>query len=41
MAESIPFFLRAIMLDPNFAAAYTSLSTICSNLGEGAGERVR
>jgi DNA-binding winged helix-turn-helix (wHTH) protein/tetratricopeptide (TPR) repeat protein len=34
LAESIPFFLRAVELDPNFAAAYTSLSRIYSNLGE-------
>ena len=33
-AESIPFFLRAVELDPNFASAYTSLSRIYSNLGE-------
>jgi DNA-binding winged helix-turn-helix (wHTH) protein/tetratricopeptide (TPR) repeat protein len=33
-AESIPFFRRAIELDPNFAAAYTGLSRIYSNLGE-------
>jgi len=32
--ESIPFFLRAVELDPNFTAAYTSLSRIYSNLGE-------
>jgi DNA-binding winged helix-turn-helix (wHTH) protein/tetratricopeptide (TPR) repeat protein len=34
-AESIPFFLRAVEIDPNFATAYTSLSRIYSNLGEG------
>ena len=33
-AESVPFFLRAIEIDPNFAAAYTALSRIYSNLGE-------
>src|SRR4030095_5835817 len=33
-AEAIPFFLRAIELDPNFAGAYVSLSRIYSNLGE-------
>jgi len=33
-AEAIPFFLRAIELDPNFASAYVSLSRIYSNLGE-------
>ena len=32
--ESIPFFLRAVELEPNFAAAYTALSRIYSNLGE-------
>jgi tetratricopeptide (TPR) repeat protein len=35
-AESIPFFLRAIEIDPNFAVAYISLSRIYSNLGEAA-----
>lgn len=33
-AEAIPFFLKAIELDPKFAAAYVSLSRIYSNLGE-------
>ena len=33
-AQSIPFFLRAVELDPNFAAAYVGLSRIYSNLGE-------
>lgn len=33
-AEAIPFFLKAIDLDPKFAAAYVSLSRIYSNLGE-------
>jgi DNA-binding winged helix-turn-helix (wHTH) protein/tetratricopeptide (TPR) repeat protein len=33
-AESIPFFLRAVELDSNFVAAYTTLSRIYSNLGE-------
>ena len=33
-AEAIPFFLRAVELDPNFASAYVSLSRIYSNLGE-------
>ena len=37
--EAIPFFLRAIELDPNFAQAYTSLSNAYSNLGES--ERAR
>jgi DNA-binding winged helix-turn-helix (wHTH) protein/tetratricopeptide (TPR) repeat protein len=32
--EAIPFFLRAVELDPKFASAYTSLSTVYSNLGE-------
>ncbi|HKA56998.1 MAG TPA: protein kinase [Gemmatimonadales bacterium] len=32
--EAIPFFLRAIELDSNFAQAYTSLSNSYSNLGE-------
>lgn len=38
-AEAIPFFLRAVELDPNFALAYVSLSRIYSNLGDG--ERAR
>ena len=33
-AESIPFFLRAVEIDPHFAAAYIALSRIYSNLGE-------
>jgi DNA-binding winged helix-turn-helix (wHTH) protein/tetratricopeptide (TPR) repeat protein len=33
-AEAIPFFLRAVELDPNFASAYVNLSRIYSNLGE-------
>ena len=37
--EAIPFLLRAIELDPNFAQAYTSLSNTYSNLGEN--ERAR
>ena len=32
--ESIPFFQRAIDLDPNFALAYTILSTVYRTLGE-------
>jgi eukaryotic-like serine/threonine-protein kinase len=32
--ESIAFFQRAVDLDPKFASAYTTLSTIYSNLGE-------
>jgi eukaryotic-like serine/threonine-protein kinase len=34
--ESIAFFQRAAELDPRFAAAYTSLSTVYSNLGEAS-----
>lgn len=33
-AESVPFFLRAVELDPTLATAYVSLSRIYSNLGE-------
>lgn len=33
-AEAIPFFQKAIELDPKFASAYVSLSRIYSNLGE-------
>jgi DNA-binding winged helix-turn-helix (wHTH) protein/tetratricopeptide (TPR) repeat protein len=33
-AEAIPFFLKAVELEPNFASAYVSLSRIYSNLGE-------
>jgi eukaryotic-like serine/threonine-protein kinase len=32
--ESIPFFHRAVELDPRFASAYTMLSTVYSNLGD-------
>src|SRR5262249_32935558 len=32
--EVIPFFLRAVELDPNFISAYVNLSSIYSNLGE-------
>jgi tetratricopeptide (TPR) repeat protein len=32
--ESIPLFLRAVELDPNFASAYTMLSTVYGGLGE-------
>src|SRR5262245_28240202 len=32
--ESIVFFQRAVELDPKFASAYASLSTVFSNLGE-------
>ncbi len=34
--ESIPFFERALALDPHFAAAATTLSTVYGNLGEGS-----
>jgi serine/threonine protein kinase/Tfp pilus assembly protein PilF len=33
-AGAVPFFQRAILLDPNFAMAYASLGTDYSNLGE-------
>jgi DNA-binding winged helix-turn-helix (wHTH) protein/tetratricopeptide (TPR) repeat protein len=33
-AESIPFFHRAVEIDPDFAMAYVTLSRIYSNLGE-------
>jgi DNA-binding winged helix-turn-helix (wHTH) protein/tetratricopeptide (TPR) repeat protein len=33
-AESVPFFLKAVELDPHFVSAYTTLSRIYSNLGE-------
>ena len=32
---AVPWFQRAISLDPNFATAYASLSATYSNLGEG------
>ncbi len=32
--ESIPFFERAIQLDPDFAMAHTALSTVYGNIGE-------
>ena len=32
--ESIPFFKRALELDPNFALAYARLGTVYGNLGE-------
>src|SRR5271165_1929008 len=35
-AEAIPFYERAIELDPNFAAAYTRLGVMYRNLGEPA-----
>jgi tetratricopeptide (TPR) repeat protein len=34
--ESVPFFNRAIELDPNFALAYARLGTVFSNLRRGA-----
>lgn len=37
--ESIAFYQHAIELDPNFASAYTMLSTIYSNLGESDAAR--
>jgi tetratricopeptide (TPR) repeat protein len=33
---SIPFFERALELDPEFAAAYTTLSTVYGSIGESA-----
>lgn len=33
-AASVPFFLRAIQLDPNFAIAYATLGSVYWNLGE-------
>jgi DNA-binding winged helix-turn-helix (wHTH) protein/tetratricopeptide (TPR) repeat protein len=35
-AESIPFFMEAIELEPTFVPAYVSLSRIYSNLGDAA-----
>jgi tetratricopeptide (TPR) repeat protein len=35
-AAAIPFFQRAISLDPNFAAAYSGLALVYYNLGETA-----
>jgi DNA-binding winged helix-turn-helix (wHTH) protein/tetratricopeptide (TPR) repeat protein len=32
--DSLPFFQKAIELDPNFAQAYVSLATVYRNLGE-------
>ena len=34
--ESIPFFRRALELDPDFAAAHTMLSTVYGVLGRTA-----
>jgi eukaryotic-like serine/threonine-protein kinase len=33
-AQSVPFFKRAIELDPNFGLAHATLGTVYSNLGE-------
>ena len=38
-AASIPFFLRALEIQPTFAAAHVNLSRIYSNLGEAAEAR--
>ena len=35
-ADAIPFFKRAIELDPNFAVAYTSLGVVYGNLGQAS-----
>jgi eukaryotic-like serine/threonine-protein kinase len=35
-AESIPFFKRALELDPNFAVAYASLGNVYGNLGQAS-----
>jgi eukaryotic-like serine/threonine-protein kinase len=35
-AEAIPFYKRAIELDPNFAVAYTSLGVVYNNLGQAS-----
>jgi len=34
-AAAIPFFQRAVNLDPNFAVAHARLGTVYANLGEG------
>ena len=34
-AEAIPFYKRALELDPNFAVAYASLGVVYGNLGTG------
>ena len=34
--DSVPFFRRAIQLDPNFALAHARLGTVLSNIGERA-----
>jgi eukaryotic-like serine/threonine-protein kinase len=35
-AEAIPFYKRAIELDPNFAVAYASLGVVYDNLGQAS-----
>ena len=35
-AEAIPFYKRAIELDPNFAVAYASLGLVYANLGQAS-----
>src|SRR2546428_1537164 len=35
-ADAIPFYKRALELDPNFAAAYASLGVVYSNLGQAS-----
>jgi eukaryotic-like serine/threonine-protein kinase len=35
-AEAIPFYKRAVELDPNFAVAYTSLGVVYGNLGQAS-----
>jgi tetratricopeptide (TPR) repeat protein len=35
-AEAIPFYKRAIELDPNFAVAYASLGVVHNNLGQAS-----
>ena len=35
-AEAIPFYRRAIELDPNFAVAYASLGVVYNNLGQAS-----
>ena len=38
--DSVPFFKRAIELDPNFALAYARLGTVYSNTGQPAEGRI-
>src|SRR5207247_7559688 len=35
-AEAIPFYKRALELDPNFAVAYASLGVAYSNVGQAS-----